>query len=90
MVFRVIEGGLAKNVSQPAAINPRDVSLEAERRLKAVGYHQYRARELCTGEPVPRPLRYLQMQIAWISEALSGLDPIPEDYTDDKYWPTPE
>jgi hypothetical protein len=44
-------------------------------------------RHLATGTPVPKALQYLKLQIGWVAETLAGLDPIPGDYADDKYWP---
>ena len=91
MKFRIIEGGLS---AQCEDVNPatkeRAIRAEAERRLKALGYENHRVRWLATGEPIPRPLQYLNMQIAWVAERLLKTNPIPDDYHDDKYWPSAE
>ena len=64
-----------------------EVRIEAARRLKAIGYEEWRVREFMSGRPMPSSVRFLQMQIAFASDALAQLDPIPEDFRSDRYWP---
>ena len=86
MGFRVISGGLDES-SGSRALTKSDVLAEAARRIRECGYERCRARHLVTGEPIPKALQYLKIQIAWVADTLAGLDPIPADYADDKYWP---
>lgn len=69
------------------ALSRTDVAAEATRRIKASGYERCRIKQLATGEPIPRALQYLKIQIDWVADTLAGLDPIPADFADDKYWP---
>jgi hypothetical protein len=90
MRFRVIDGGLTERRATPdRPLSRSDVQAEAARRIKASGYERCRVRNLVTGEPIPRALQYLKIQITWVADTLAGLDPIPGDYADDKYWPRP-
>jgi hypothetical protein len=84
MKFTVIEGGKAAEVTAAGSATIRD---EAERRIKAAGYEQWRVRSLATGAPIPGPVQYLKMQIDFVAGKLEQLNPIPSDFTDDKYWP---
>ncbi|MBP2559278.1 hypothetical protein J2857_002029 [Neorhizobium galegae] len=45
------------------------------------------SRNIETGIPVPREIRYLAMQIGFVAEAIVGLADIPVDYRSDFYWP---
>ncbi|PST21910.1 hypothetical protein C7U60_11610 [Mesorhizobium plurifarium] len=83
MKFTVIEGGRAA-VTAAETTTIRD---EAERRIKAAGYEHWRVRSLATGAPIPGPIRYLKMQIDFVAGKLEQLNPVPSDFTDDKYWP---
>lgn len=85
MRFRVIEGG--KAVETRSVTGPARIREEAQRRIRASGYEQWRVRSLATGAPIPSPIRYLKMQIDFIAEKLGQLNPIPQDFADDKYWP---
>jgi hypothetical protein len=88
MHFTVIEGGLTKRqAAEERPLCKGDVQAEAARRIRASGYERCRVRHLATGEPIPKALQYLKIQIAWVADTLAGLDPIPDDYADDKYWP---
>lgn len=93
MIFKVIEGGRGQAAQvdewceQGGEPSPEDVRLEAARRLGASGYHLSRTREFATGTPMPAPLKYLSLQIDFAAEALSRLNPIPEDFRSDGYWP---
>jgi len=88
MYLRVIEGGLSESEAKAdRPLSKSDVTAEAMRRIKASGYDRHHARYLVTGEPIPKRLQYLKIQIAWVADTLAGLDPIPPDYADDKYWP---
>jgi hypothetical protein len=88
MGFRVISGGLDEgNGGSWRSLSKSDVQAEAARRIRESGYERCRARHLVTGEPIPKALQYLRIQIAWVADTLAGLDPIPADYADDKYWP---
>lgn len=84
MKFTVIEGGKAAEVTAAGSVTIRD---EAERRIKAAGYEQWRVRSPATGAPIPGPIQYLKMQIDFVAGKLEQLNPIPSDFTDDKYWP---
>jgi hypothetical protein len=86
MHLRVIEGGRNQEARRRGPVRA-DVEAEAARRGKTAGYERMRARHLTTGEPIPKPLQHLKIQMDWVVEALSGIDPIPADYADDKYWP---
>jgi hypothetical protein len=46
-----------------------------------------RIREFATGVPMLASLKYLSLQIDFAAETLSRLDPIPEDFRSDGYWP---
>ena len=85
MKFRVIEGGKATEPN--VTVESATIRAEAERRIRAAGYEQWRTRSLATGAPIPRPIQYLKMQIDFVAEKLEQLTPIPSDFTDDKYWP---
>ncbi|OWV86411.1 hypothetical protein ATY78_23420 [Rhizobium sp. R635] len=93
MIFKVIEGGRGQaaraDVYHEADCGPSrdDVRREAARRLDESGYHISRVREFATGAPMPTALRYLSLQIDFVAEALSRLDPIPLDFRSDAYWP---
>jgi hypothetical protein len=88
MHLTVIEGGLTERRATAARpFSKGDVAAEAARRIKASGYDRCRARYLATGEPIPKALQYLKIQIVWVADTLAGLEPIPDDYADDKYWP---
>ncbi|AGS23580.1 hypothetical protein [Rhizobium etli] len=93
MKFKVIEGGRGQvarvEVCPEAGCGPSrdDVRREAARRLDASGYHTSRIREFATGAPMPGALRYLSLQLDFVAEALSRLDPIPLDFRSDAYWP---
>ncbi len=95
MKLRVIEGGLGKAADERTAVAPRqpsseDVQREAVRRLSDSGYHASYVRELATGAPQPEALRYLKIQLDFAAQTLSRLDPIPEDFHADAYWPSVE
>ncbi|OAP42710.1 hypothetical protein AU381_16205 [Sinorhizobium glycinis] len=85
MKFRVIEGG--KAIDTRSGTGPACIRSEAERRIRASGYEQWRVRSLATGAPIPHSIRYLKIQIDFVAEKLGQLNPIPTDFTDDKYWP---
>lgn len=93
MMFKVIEGGRGRAVEmdeRPAegrVPSREDVRREAARRLGESGYHLSRIREFATGSPMPAALKYLSLQIDFAAEALSRLNPIPEDFRSDSYWP---
>lgn len=89
MYLRVIDGGqTTAEMDFPALVSSRHVHAEAERRLRLAGYGRWHMRHLATGVAIPKPLQYLKLQIGWVAETLAGLDPIPSDYADDKYWPS--
>jgi hypothetical protein len=92
-MFKVIEGGLGRavQINDRAEAGPgpsrEDVRQEANRRLKESGYHPSRIREFATGVPMLASLKYLSLQIDFAAETLSRLDPIPDDFRSDGYWP---
>ncbi|MBB4574987.1 hypothetical protein PYR71_28695 [Rhizobium sp. MC63] len=92
-MFKVIEGGRAQAVELDDGLgagrgpNRDDVRREAARRLNESGYHLSRVREFATGVPMLASLKYLSLQIDFAAETLSRLDPIPEDFRSDGYWP---
>lgn len=95
MKFRVIEGGLGKAADGQAIAAPRqpsseDVQREAVRRLHESGYHTSYVRQLATGVPQPDALKFLKMQLEFAAQMLSRLNPIPEDFDADAYWPSAE
>ncbi|ARM90192.1 hypothetical protein RHEC894_CH03949 [Rhizobium sp. CIAT894] len=92
-MFKVIEGGLGRAVpmnvqaEESGRPSPEDVRQEAARRLSESGCHLSRIREFATGMPMLAALKHLSLQIDFAAEALSRLDPIPEDFRSDGYWP---
>lgn len=95
MKFRVIEGGLGKAADAVGAAVQRqpsseDVQREAVRRLRESGYHTSYVRQLATGAPQPEALKYLKIQLDFAAQTLSRLNPIPEDFHADAYWPSVE
>ncbi|NEJ23202.1 hypothetical protein GR247_23915 [Rhizobium leguminosarum] len=92
-MFKVIEGGRGQAMQMDdrseEGLGPSkdDVRREAARRLSASGYHLSRIREFATGVPMLTSLKYLSLQIDFAAETLSRLDPIPEDFRADGYWP---
>ncbi|QRM57395.1 hypothetical protein [Sinorhizobium sp. BG8] len=64
-----------------------DVRREAQRRLSLAGYGTMYARQLATGGRVPNSIAFLRMQIEFVAETLAELEPIPEDFRSDEYWP---
>jgi hypothetical protein len=94
MKLFVIEGGRGMAATDivfeihPATPSRNDVRAEAARRLKAVGYEEWRVREFLTGASMPAALKYLRMQIDFVAETISHLDRIPEDFRSDTYWPS--
>lgn len=84
MMFRVIDGG---KVKEAVPADRPTIRAEAERRIKATGYEQWRVRSLATGSPIPSSIQYLKMQIEFVASKLEELNPMPGDFTDDKYWP---
>ena len=92
MRFQVIDGGLAgihghNGRTAPRGLSPADVEAEAKRRLIAAGYERCRVKHQVTGEAIPRALQHFRLQVNWVAETLASLEPIPADYTHDKYWP---
>ncbi|PDT13800.1 hypothetical protein CO670_26405 [Rhizobium sp. J15] len=92
-MFKVIEGGRGQAVQMEVQAegnsgpSREDVRREAARRLSESGYHVSRVREFATGAQMPAALRYLSLQIDFVADALSRLDPIPVDFRSDAYWP---
>ncbi|MFN7024375.1 MAG: hypothetical protein ACK4QP_07600 [Pseudorhizobium sp.] len=96
MNLRVIEGGRhtfwevpSIDISdiEPPGPQRADVRLEADRRLRRLGYDRWRNRQLATGLPMPRDVRYGAMQIEFVAEKLASLTEIPADFRADVYWP---
>ena len=91
MNLRVIEGGRGNvceaNIRSTLPPDENDVRREARRRLDALDVDRWRNREKATGMPVPRNIRYLAMQIAFVADALSALPSVPADFQSDIYWP---
>lgn len=71
----------------PAIPTPEDVQREARRRLATAQIETARVRALATGRDMPKAAHYLVMQIEFAARALSALRPIPDDFSDDAYWP---
>lgn len=94
MKLFVIEGGKGRAAADTvfevkAAVPTReDVRAEAERRMRESGYEDWRVKEYVTGASMPAALRYLQMQIDFVAEAISRLERIPDDFRSDTYWPS--
>ncbi len=65
------------------------VGQEAIRRLRQAGYTQQHMRRLVSGGSIPKPLEYYRMQVEFVARKLAALDPVPEDYASDIYWPAP-
>jgi hypothetical protein len=92
MKLMVIEGGRAEEggaLLERIAARPKAAAVHAEarRRIHLCGYDAWRVREFATGAAMPRAIRYLQMQITFAADALVRLEPIPEDFRADAYWP---
>lgn len=89
--FTVIEGGKGRIVASggKASMRPTsdDVRREAERRIHASGYDDWRIRELATGASMPIEIRYLRMQIEYTAQAIARFVKIPADFASDNYWP---
>ncbi|MGF9562047.1 hypothetical protein [Neorhizobium sp. JUb45] len=89
--FMVIEGGKGRFAANEAGRAGRptseDVRKEAERRIHASGYDDWRVRELATGTPMPIEIRYLRMQIEYAAQAIARFVKIPADFASDNYWP---
>ena len=87
----VIEGGKSSAVPRQEEKGGRptadDVRREAERRIHASGYDDWRLRELATGAPMPIEIRYLRMQIEYAAQAIARFVKIPIDFASDNYWP---
>jgi hypothetical protein len=81
------EGGAALLERIPARSNAAAVHAEARRRIHLCGYDAWRVREFATDAAMPKAIRYLQMQITFAAEALVRLEPIPDDFRADAYWP---
>ncbi|MBY3169800.1 hypothetical protein [Rhizobium laguerreae] len=91
-MFKVIEGGGGQAVqmndrSEGRGPSRDDVRREAARRIDESGYHLSRIREFATGVPMLASLKHLSLQIDFAGEVLSRLDPIPDDFRADGYWP---
>jgi hypothetical protein len=71
----------------PALPTPEDVHREARRRLGATQIETARMRAKATGGDMPKAAHYLVMQIEFAASALATLRPIPDDFSDDIYWP---
>ena len=92
MKLWVIEGGKhgsGDDVGPRVPLRPiiADVQAEGRRRVRRAGYDAWCVREFATGIPMPKSIRYLQMQITFAADALARLDNIPEDFRSDVYWP---
>lgn len=88
----VIEGGrdsTATSRETERGVHPTkdDVRKEAERRIHASGYDDWRVRELATGASMPIEIRYLRMQIEYAAQAIARFVNIPADFASDNYWP---
>jgi hypothetical protein len=74
------------------AFRPRErrtsaLEIEAARRIERIGYGGWLARERATGLPVPSTVRYLKAQIEFAAKAMAALDPLPENFRADHFWP---
>lgn len=91
VTLTVIEGGAGQrgHTQTVPLCRPTkdDVRKEAERRIHACGYDDWRVRELATGAPMPIEVRYLRMQIEYAAQAIARFVKIPADFTSDNYWP---
>ena len=86
-VPRVIDGGLSETKAGVALATRQAVRAETVRRIRKASADPAYVRHLAEGTPLPPGMRYLRMQIEFVGEKLMALDPIPEDYADDVYWP---
>jgi len=62
------------------------VKTEASRRIAATGLGWMVEREVSGGAPIPQAVKDACARIRERSNAIETLDPIPRDFTDDKYW----
>jgi hypothetical protein len=85
----LIKGGrYGEPVQLDHDVTDRDrVKQEAARRLRDAGYAQSHIRFLATGSAIPIPLRNFKMQVDFVADTLSRLDPVPRDFASDIYWP---
>lgn len=62
------------------------VKTEASRRIASTGLGWMVEREVSGGAPIPQVVKDACALIRERSNAIETLDPIPHDFTDDKYW----
>ena len=62
------------------------VKAEAARRITATGIGWMVEREVSGGAPIPQVVKDACALIRERSNAIETRDPIPQDFTDDKYW----
>jgi hypothetical protein len=88
-MLKLVEGGRSNPVHNDRTGSGLDeIKSEGLRRLKASGFERYAAREKLTGTAMPTELKVFSLQIEFAIGALSTLDPIPNDYARDGYWPS--
>lgn len=87
MKLMLIEGGRTQEPASAIPPTASDVHAEASRRIRLTGYDSWRIREFATGSTMPQSIRHLQMQIAYAAHALARLEPVPQDFRSDVYWP---
>ena len=79
--------GRESQMSSLSGPSPSDVRDEALRRRSEAGVERARHRRSLGLATEPATL-YLGLQIDFVAEKLVSLDPVPEDYRSDSYWPS--
>lgn len=74
-------------MSALSGLSPSDVRNEALRRRSEAGVERARHRRSLGLATEPATL-YLGLQIDVVAEKLVSVDPVPEDYRSDSYWPS--
>jgi hypothetical protein len=75
-------------VLPPLTVGADDVKSEAARRIRQVIPTWQIEREATGGKPIPAPAKRAAQAIRDASNRLERLEPIPADYTADRYWPS--
>lgn len=64
-----------------------DIKAEAARRIYASGLSWMVEREVSGGLPIPQAVKDYAAAVRAASGAMEAMSPIPDDYTDNRYWP---
>jgi hypothetical protein len=78
--------GLEPAPHMPSLVSADAVKFEAARRIAETGIGWMVEREVSGGAPIPQAIKDACALIRERSNDIETLDPIPRDFTDDKYW----